>query len=162
MSFAREEWFGIAPVELDLHDLFADEATNPAAPDQQLLTCGGMVLVFRQPPDGARFPVGKILVTVGALRALREAREPVAVLLLRHVHGDWGTFGHYDQIDLSEDELRSGWLVTNETGKINKSNLLNRRDWIISEYRIAHGQRVRILTDLGRGTAMTVILLNGS
>jgi len=158
----KQDWFGGMPAGLDLHDLFVDDAVHPGVPDQRLLACGGMVLVFRRSPDDARFPVGRMLVTMGALQALAGSIEAVAGLLLRHVHGDWGTFGHCDQLALSEDELRRGWLATDETGKINKSNLLNRRDWIVSEYRVASGKRVRIITDLNRGTPMTVILLAGS
>jgi hypothetical protein len=162
MFSAREEWFGDMPSPLNLGDLVADETSSPASLDQRFLACGGLVFVFRRAPDGARFSAGKILVTAGALRALAESGGQIAALLLRHVRGDWGRFGQFDQVALSDDELHRGWLVTDETDKINKSNLLKNRDWILSEYRTACGKHVRIITDLNRGTAMTVVLLSES
>jgi hypothetical protein len=37
-----------------------------------------------------RFPVGRVVATPGALRALEKAEQLPAAFLDRHVHGDWG------------------------------------------------------------------------
>ena len=37
-----------------------------------------------------RFPLGQVMATPGALRALTEASVSPAVLLQRHQQGDWG------------------------------------------------------------------------
>jgi len=59
---------------------------------------------------------------------------------------------------LTDDELRRGWEATEDDAKINKSNLLNRRDRIMSEYRTGRGIRLWIITTLDCGGGTTVLL----
>jgi hypothetical protein len=59
---------------------------------------------------------------------------------------------------LTEDERRRGWGATDDSGKINKWNLLNRCDTIMSEYRTACDKRLWVLTRLDRTPGTTVLL----
>jgi hypothetical protein len=95
----------------------------PACTDQQFLEGGGEILQLRQEPEGARFPLEKVTITAGAVAALAEAGEHAAIFLARHARGDWGATGHFDQIELTDDERRRGWEATDDPGKINKSNV---------------------------------------
>jgi hypothetical protein len=123
----------------------------PGCTDQQFLDGGGALLRLRQEPEGARFPLGNITITGGAVEALADAGQHAAVFLARHASGDWGKNGHFDRIDLTDDELRRGWEATDESAKINKSNVLNNRDTVMSAYTTAEGRRLWIITRLGGG-----------
>jgi hypothetical protein len=133
-------------------------ALCPACTDQQFLDQGGAVLTLRRELEDARFTLGKVTVTAGAVAALAEAAQHGVTFLARHVRGDWGKFGVCDGIELTEDERRRGWDATEEDAKINKSNLLNRRDRIMSEYQTGCGKRLWIITSLDQGGATTVLL----
>jgi hypothetical protein len=65
----------------------------------------------------------------------------------RYARGDWGKHGQYDQIELMDDERRRGWEATEDSGEINKSNVLNRRVRIISEYATARRGRLWFVSD---------------
>jgi hypothetical protein len=126
--------------------------------DCRFLDDGGAILELRQEFQGARFPVGRVHITGGAVAALADATEHAATFLARHVRGDWGEFGHCDQIQLTADERRRGWEATEDDGKINKSNLLNRRDRVMSAYATSRGKRLWIITRLDAGEGTTVLL----
>jgi hypothetical protein len=130
----------------------------PACTDQQFLDGGGAILRLRQEPEGARFTLGKVTITPGAVVALGDARQHAALFLARHARGDWGATGHFDQVELTDDESRRGWEATDDPGKINKSNVLNRRDRIMSEYTTCRGRRLWIITSLDTGGGTTVLL----
>jgi hypothetical protein len=151
-----------AALALPLEGLFAKASLVaplcPSCTDQQFLDEGGVVLTLKGKLEGERFPLGKITITPGAVDALADAGEHAVSFLQRHVQGDWGNYGHCDQIELTEDERRRGWEATDDDAKINKSNLLNRRDTITSSYRTAKDRRVWVITRLdGRG-GTTVLL----
>jgi hypothetical protein len=78
--------------------------------------------------------------------------------LARHARGDWGENGHFGQIELTADEGHRGWEATDDPGKINKSNVLNRRDRILSAYMTTGGKRLWIVTSLDGGGGTTVLL----
>jgi hypothetical protein len=130
----------------------------PGCTDQQFLDNGGAILRLQGDPEGALFPLGKVTITGGAVGALADAGEHTAVYLARHARGDWGETGRFDEIDLSADERRRGWEATDDPGKINKSNVLNRRDRIMSEYTTAGTKRLWVITSLDRGGGTTVLL----
>jgi hypothetical protein len=108
--------------------------------------------------DGARFAIGTVTITAGAVGALAESAQHAIEFLMRHIQGDWGTFGCCDQIELTEDERRRGWEATEDSGKINNSNLLNQRDSLMSEYTTAQGKRLWVLTRLTGACGTTVML----
>jgi hypothetical protein len=130
----------------------------PSCTDQAFLANGGAILGLRREPDQARFRLGKVTLTPGAVEALGEASQHASEVLARHVRGDWGTFGHFEQIALTADERRRGWEATDDSGKINKSNVLNGRDDVMSEYETDRGRRLWVITSLARAGGTTVLL----
>lgn len=130
----------------------------PGCMDQAFLNGGGQILLMSKGPDGARFPLGKVTITGGAIEALADAGEHAASFLARHARGDWGKHGRFDQIELTDDEQRRGWEATDDSGKINKSNVLKGRDRIISEYATGRGKRLWVITCLD-GIGGTTVLL---
>ena len=70
----------------------------------------------------AKFPLGQIVATPGALELLQESGFSAAALVSRHVHGDWG-----DLCD--EDRAENDFAVT-------------RRLRILSCYRLVDAERL--------------------
>lgn len=130
----------------------------PDCTDCQFLDGGGAILNLQRDLEGARFPLGKITITGRAVEALADAGEHAAAFLAHHVCGDWGEHGRCDEIELTADERRRGWEATDDSAKINKSNLLNVRDRIMSEYQTTRGRRLWVITRLD-GTGGTTVLL---
>jgi hypothetical protein len=130
------------PLETDVAEPFAKAelaaALCHACTDCQFLDGGGAILELRHELEGARFPLGRVTITGGAVAALAAAGEHAASLLARHV--------------------RRGWEATDDSGKINKSNVLGRRDRIIGDYQTGHGHRLWIITSLDGGSGTTVLL----
>jgi hypothetical protein len=85
----------------------------------------------------AKFPLGKIVATPGALAALAESGEPALAILLRHAAGDWG--------DLDAEDRRE-----NELSLLHGFRLL-------SAYTLRSGARIWIITEADRSS--TCILL---
>ena len=150
------------PLKLEVADPFAGAklaaALCPGCTDQQFLDDGGAILELQRELEGARFPLGKVTITGGAVAALADAGEHAAALLARHVRGDWGEYGHCDQIQLTAEERRRGWEATDDSGKINKCNLLSHRDRIMSEYQTGRDIRLWVITCLDRDGGTTVLL----
>ena len=125
------------PITVEAAGAFAGAAVVgclcPSCSDRQTAEADGVVLHLREEDGAGCFPLGKITVTPGAIAALSDAVEYVGTYVTRHVGGDWGSFGHFDQTELSDDELRRGWEATEDDAKINTSNLLNGRDRILRE-----------------------------
>jgi len=151
-----------APLEVEVAEPFAGAdlaaARCPACTDRQFLEGGGAILELRHELEKARLPLGKVTITGGAVDALADAGEHVATFLARHVRGDWGEYGHCDEIHLSTDEQRRGWEATDDSGKINKCNLISRRDRVMSEYTTSRGRRLWVITCLDGDGGTTVLL----
>ena len=150
------------PLEVDVAEPLAGaELAAPlcsACTDCQFLDGGGAILKLHRELEGARFPLGRVTITGGAIAALAAAGEHAASFLARHVHGDWGENGCFEQIELTEDEQRRGWEATDDTGKVNKWNLLNKRDTLLSAYTTSLNTRFWVITQLG-GPGVTTVLL---
>lgn len=58
----------------------------------------------------ARFPLGRTLITPGALSALDEAGQTPAEFLRRHAAGDWGELSEEDRRE-NELSLRQGYRL---------------------------------------------------
>jgi len=84
-----------------------------------------------------RFPLGQVVATPGALRALEKAEQAPDVFLDRHVNGDWGDV---PEVDKQEN------AVSVEQGFR-----------ILSAYTTSAGDRLWVLTDADR--SVTTILL---
>ena len=85
----------------------------------------------------ARFPLGRMLATPGALQALTDAGETGLPYLARHQGGDWGEI---DEQDKAENELS-----------------VSRRLRIMSAYHLSTGEKIWIITEADR-SATTILL----
>jgi hypothetical protein len=132
-------------------------ALCPACTDGFFMDAGGVVLTLHRDVEGSLFPLGKVAVTPGAVAALGRAGQHAFDFLVPHARGDWGAMGRCEQIELTDEERCRGWEATDDTGKINKSNLLKGKDSIMSEYATVQGERVWVISYLGRKS--TTVLL---
>ena len=85
----------------------------------------------------ARFPLGRIVATPGALRALEQTGETPSLFLKRHVTGDWG--------EVDEEDCRE-----NEFSVVQGCRLL-------SAYTLSNGTKLWIITEADR-SATTLLL----
>ena len=83
-----------------------------------------------------RFPLGRIVATRGALRALQEAEQSPAEFLDRHVSGDWGDLDDEDKQE-NEFSVRNGFRI-------------------LSVYTTSAGDRLYVITEADR--SVTTIL----
>ena len=92
-----------------------------------------MVALNRTPK--AKFPLGQILATPGALEALEESGQTPTEFLVRHVQGEWGEICP-DDATLNEESLIDGSRLMSvyRTSK-------NVRIWIITEAADDQGHR---------------------
>lgn len=89
--------------------------------------------------QSAKFSLGRILLTPGAMGAFADAKEQCDLYLARHAQGDWG--------DLCEDDLEE-----NELSLVQGFRLL-------SAYRLNDLEKIWIITEADR--SVTTILLPG-
>lgn len=85
----------------------------------------------------ARFPLGRIVATPGAIVALEESGDSPAALLKRHVTGDWGEL---DEEDRRENELS-----------------VARGFRLLSAYALSTGTKIWVITEADR-SATTLLL----
>jgi hypothetical protein len=84
-----------------------------------------------------RFPLGRVVATPGALRALEEANQNPSEFLERHQAGDWGELCEEDK-DENEFSVRNGFRI-------------------LSAYRIRNNVRIWVITEADR-SATTFLL----
>jgi hypothetical protein len=83
-----------------------------------------------------RFSMGRLLITPGAMEALRRANQSSWALLSKHVVGDWGLVSDEDK-QLNEDSLLDGsrllsaYILNDERTKL----------WVITEAKNDNGIR---------------------
>jgi hypothetical protein len=85
----------------------------------------------------ARFSLGQIVGTAGALEALEEAGKNPAALLKRHVTGDWGDLDEHDRLE-NERSVSDGYRL-------------------LSAYILSTGIKIWIITEADR--SVTTLLL---
>jgi hypothetical protein len=85
----------------------------------------------------ARFPLGRIVATPGALAALEEAADNPASFLRRHVTGDWGELDEEDRRE-NEFSIAQGFRL-------------------LSSYTLSSGTKLWIITEADRSS--TTLLL---
>ncbi len=85
----------------------------------------------------AKFPLGDIVATPAALKALQEANQNPAEFLARHACGDWG--------DLSADDVAENQSSLEQNGRL------------LSSYGTATGGKLWIITEDDR-SATTLLL----
>ena len=84
-----------------------------------------------------RFELGRLVVTPGALKALREAKQEPLALIVRHATGDWGDL---DEEDKRENEFSVGKYLR-----------------ILSAYILPTGVKIWVITEADR-SATTLLL----
>lgn len=84
-----------------------------------------------------RFPLGLVVATPGALRALEESVEGAFDFFYRHASGDWG--------ELDEEDRRENELSLREGLRL------------LSAYRLKSGEKLWIITEADR--SVTTLLL---
>lgn len=84
-----------------------------------------------------RIPLGQVVATPGALRALEEAGEDALRLLARHATGDWG------DLDAEDHQANNRALRVGER--------------LLSAYALRDGARVWVITESDRSS--TALLL---
>jgi hypothetical protein len=87
----------------------------------------------------AKFPLGQVVATPGALAALQDTGESPLPFLQRHAQGDWGDL---DEEDKQENEFS-----------------LTRNLRLLSAYTLTDGTRIWIITEADR-SATTILLLS--
>jgi hypothetical protein len=85
----------------------------------------------------ARFPLGRVVATPGALKALEEANQNAFELLERHQAGDWGDLCEEDK-DENEFSVLNGFRI-------------------LSAYRTRNDVKIWIITEADR-SATTLLL----
>lgn len=85
----------------------------------------------------AKFPLGRVVATPGALEALEQAAQSPAEFLDRHVFGDWG--------DVCEEDA-----ALNDQALIDGSRLL-------SSYHTASGTKLWIITEADRSSTCLML-----
>lgn len=85
----------------------------------------------------AKFPLGRLLATPGALKALVDAEEDPATYICRHASGDWGELCEEDKQE-NELSLREGFRI-------------------LSAYKLHTGVKIWIITEADR-SATTILL----
>jgi hypothetical protein len=85
----------------------------------------------------ARFDLGRIVATPGALDVLERVGETPATFLHRHVAGDWGNLDEHDRAE-NELSVRQGFRL-------------------LSAYKLCDGTKIWIITEADRSS--TTILL---
>lgn len=84
-----------------------------------------------------KFPLGTLLATQGALKALESAGDDPADFILRHIMGDWGELGAADKKE-NDHALQKGFRL-------------------LSSYRLSNGQKLWVITEADR--SCTTLLL---
>jgi hypothetical protein len=90
-----------------------------------------------QEVNRAKFPLGQVVATPGAMEALREANTDAVDFLRRHIRGDWGEVDDYDQ-QQNELSLREGYRI-------------------LSAYTLVTGVKLWVITEADR-SATTILL----
>ncbi len=85
----------------------------------------------------ARFSLGQVVATPGALALLGSSGTDALALLQRHVSGDWGELDSHDRRE-NERSLKNGWRL-------------------LSSYPLPTGEKVWIITETDRSS--TCLLL---
>ena len=83
----------------------------------------------------AKFALGRVLATPGALRAMEASGQEPAFFLDRHVIGDWGVVCP-DDAQLNDEALKDGARIISAYSTLKGVKL-----WIITEATDGKGQR---------------------
>jgi hypothetical protein len=102
------------------------------------------------------FPLGGVFITPGAKEVLQCSYIEPGTLLFKHSTGDFGEAGLFDEITVTEEELRDGPFATSEDGKLNKVAILSGEGRIFSIYPVGN-EKLWVITE--HDNSATTILL---
>ncbi len=87
-------------------------------------------------PTKARFSLGQVVITPGAMSVIAGAGQQPAEFLARHQQGDWG--------ELDTEDKKSNDAAIAHEGDVNQ------QDRILSAYKTASGVKIWIITEHDR------------
>jgi hypothetical protein len=103
---------------------------------------------------------GHVVATPGALAALESAGESAAAYVSRHLSGDWGKHGCYDDVEVTDREREYGPMATSDDGKLNKLAVdANDGSRVMSSYVLADGTTLWVSTEGTGKDRNTCVLL---
>ena len=87
--------------------------------------------------SGAKFELGRIVATPGALEAFRASGDDLLAYLIRHVAGDWGDVDEHDRHE-NELSLQNGWRL-------------------LSAYTLSNGTKIWVITEADRSATTLLV-----
>ncbi len=106
---------------------------------------------------GRLIDCGQIIVTTGV--SVRLTTDEIRQLIERHASGDYGEYGEFYDLDVSDDLLNGARYDFPAPGPLNKVNTLTGMDAVVSAY-VVRENRIWIITETGENRS-TVILFAG-
>lgn len=107
--------------------------------------------------SGQLIEFGQVILTSSVARLL--SPDLVNELLRRHVSGDYGEFGEFYDLEITDEMLLNGPADAFLGGSLNKVSTLTGMEAVTSEYVVGR-HRVRIVTEAGEDRS-TIFLLAG-
>ncbi|MFO7662368.1 MAG: hypothetical protein R6X18_07215 [Chloroflexota bacterium] len=101
---------------------------------------------------------GQVLVTASVSQHL--SNDDIRNLLQRHTSGDYGEFGEFYELDITDGMLMNAHVSSIWSASQNKVNTLTGLETITSEY-VVDTHRIRVITEAGEDRT-TVILFAGT
>ena len=111
-----------------------DHAVPPLA-ERSDLVAGKKEISVSNPAVKPKFPLGQVLATPGALRAMEEAGQSPDFFLEKHASGDWG------EVDAEDQRANDQALVDGSRILSAYKTLKGERIWIITEAADDQGKR---------------------
>ncbi|MBK7217966.1 MAG: hypothetical protein IPH95_13185 [Candidatus Promineofilum sp.] len=108
--------------------------------------------------SGRLIDCGQVVVTTGV--SLRLTGEEIGQLLARHAGGDFGAYGEFYDLDVSDEMLREEAAPPQPPGLVNKVNTLTGLNPIVSAYSV-RDHAVWVITEAGEKQT-TVLIYAGS
>jgi hypothetical protein len=106
---------------------------------------------------GQLIDFGQVVLTSSVSRLL--SHEDIRELLRRHGSGDFGEYGEFYDLELTDEILRESRISTLSVGPLNKKNTLTGLEAVTSEYVVGQ-HRIRLITEAGEDRS-TIFLLAG-
>lgn len=105
------------------------------------------------------FNPGNLFCTPSVLALAEHNQTEFEMLVVRHLSGDFGEYGTFADISVTQEEIEEGMGATADAGKLNKIAILTGRGQVDSCYEISSGQTILVITVLsGQDTYTTTLL----
>jgi len=118
------------------------------------------MVALRNLPPRPLFDPGRVVATPAAIEAAAHENPDIEVVefVHRHVCGDFGTEGHYDEIILTKQEKSSGPLATDNGGRLNALAIDSGEGRILSVYELPK-TGVRLFVETAGDWSSTTVCL---